>query len=90
MTAQRDIGQELLDGLRAIKNGEGRHFFIETPYNVKGIRESLGLSQESFSSLMQISIKTLQDWEQGRRKPSGPACSLLRIAAHNPQAFLCQ
>ena len=88
MTSQRDIGQELLDGLCAIRNGEGRRFFIEIPYNVKGTRESLGLSQESFSSLMQISIKTLQDCEQGRRKPSGPACSLLRIAAHSPQAFL--
>lgn len=88
MTLQRNIGQELLDGLRAIKKGEGRHFLMEIPYNVKEIRDSLGLSQESFSSLMQVSIRTLQDWEQGRRKPSGPACSLLRIAAHSPQAFL--
>ncbi|MGI4852277.1 MAG: helix-turn-helix domain-containing protein [Janthinobacterium lividum] len=51
------------------------------------IRQDLHLSQSAFASLMGISRRTLEDWEQGRRHPSGPACSLLRIAQKHPDVF---
>jgi putative transcriptional regulator len=84
--AKRDIGQEILDGIRAIKRGEGKRYEIEEP-DVKAIREHVGLSQSAFAALLGVSVRTLQDWEQGRRKPTGPARSLLRIAEKHPEAL---
>ena len=55
---------------------------------VQKIREGYGLSQEKFASLMGISVATLRNWEQGRRKPEGPARVLLRVAAAHPEAIL--
>ena len=54
----------------------------------KAIRQKLKLSQSAFASLMGVSSRTLQDWEQGRRKPQGPAKSLLRIAEQHPEIFI--
>ncbi len=85
---KRDIGLEILEGIRAIKKGEGKRFKVEVPANVKETREHLRLSQSAFAALMGVSIKTLQDWEQGRRKPSGPAVALLRVADRHPEALL--
>lgn len=85
---KRDIGQEILEGIRAIKNGEGKKFNVELPSDVKKTREHLHISQSAFAALMGVSIKTLQEWEQGRRKPSGPASALLRIANRHPEALL--
>lgn len=73
---KRDVGQEILEGVKAIKEGKGRRFKVELPSDVKMIREHLLLSQSAFAALMGVSIKTLQEWEQGRRKPSGPASAL--------------
>ena len=56
--------------------------------NVKDIRERLGLTQESFAALMGVSNRTLQNWEQGRREPDGPAKALLRVVEREPQAVL--
>ena len=55
---------------------------------VRKIREHYGLSQDKFASLMGISVATLRNWEQGRRKPEGPARVLLRVAAIHPEALL--
>jgi len=55
---------------------------------VRMIRESYHLSQEQFAALLGISVKTLQNWEQGRRRPRGPARVLLRVAAAHPEAVL--
>ena len=52
------------------------------------IREQYGLSQDKFATLMGISVATLRNWEQGRRKPGGPARVLLRVAATHPDALL--
>ena len=52
------------------------------------IEEKTGLSQERFAALLGVSIRTLQDWEQGRRAPSGAARTLLLIAERNPKALL--
>jgi putative transcriptional regulator len=84
--AKRDIGQEILEGLRELKRGEvGR--VINVP-NVASIREKTGLSQSRFAVLLGVSVRTLQDWEQGRRAPSGAARTLLLVADRNPHALL--
>jgi len=54
--------------------------------DVKGVREELSVSQEEFALMIGVSVRTLQNWEQGRREPDGPAKALLQVAARNPQA----
>ncbi len=54
--------------------------------DVKAIRKRLGKSQSEFASMIGVSVSTLQNWEQGRRRPDGPAQALLRVAAANPEA----
>lgn len=56
------------------------------PEDVKAIRASLGASQSEFALMIGVSVATLQNWEQGRRTPDGPALALLRVAARNPTA----
>src|SRR3954454_5962630 len=82
----RDIGAEVLQGLRELKHGEGGRV-VNVP-DVAATREKTGLSQVRFAQLLGVSVRTLQDWEQGRRAPSGAARTLLMIAAKNPQALL--
>jgi putative transcriptional regulator len=84
--AKRNIGQEILDGIREIKRGE--HGRVRTAPSVQSIREGTGLSQARFAELLGVSPRTLQEWEQGRRAPSGAARTLLRIAERNPRALL--
>jgi putative transcriptional regulator len=84
--AKRNIGLEILQGLREIKRGDyGR---VTTVPSVTNIREKTGLSQARFAQLLGVSVRTLQDWEQGRRAPSGAAKTLLMIAEKNPRALL--
>jgi putative transcriptional regulator len=83
---KRNVGMEVLEGLRELKRGEvGR--VVNVPA-VGAIRERTGLSQAKFASLLGVSVRTLQEWEQGRRAPSGAARTLLMVAAKNPQALL--
>lgn len=56
------------------------------PADIKAIREKLGVSQSEFALMIGVSISTLQNWEQGRRQPDGPARALLKVAAENPEA----
>jgi len=56
------------------------------PADVKAIRENLGQSQSEFALMIGVSISTLQNWEQGRRRPEGPARALLKVAAEDPEA----
>ena len=86
VVAKRDVGKEILEGLRQLKRGEiGR--VVSVP-SVTAIRERTGLSQSQFAVLLGVSVRTLQEWEQGRRAPSGAARTLLMVAAKNPQALL--
>ena len=84
---KRNIGAELLEGVRAIKRGEGRRTELQFPRDVAAVREKIGLSQAAFAGLLGVSVRTLQEWEQGRREPTGPARSLLRIADRHPEAL---
>jgi putative transcriptional regulator len=84
--AKRNVGMEILEGLRQLKRGDvGR--VVNIP-SVGTIRERTGLSQAQFAALLGVSVRTLQEWEQGRRAPSGAARTLLLVAAKNPQALL--
>jgi putative transcriptional regulator len=86
IAVKRNVGREILDGLRQLKRGEvGR--VVNIP-SVTTIREGTGLSQAKFAALLGVSVRTLQEWEQGRRAPSGAARTLLLVAARNPQALL--
>ncbi|MCB8923111.1 MAG: helix-turn-helix domain-containing protein [Ardenticatenaceae bacterium] len=86
-----ELFDELLESVReggAILRGEkepSRTFTIEAP-DVRQIREQYQLSQSEFAALLGISIKTLQNWEQGRRTPHGSARILLQVAAKHPEA----
>lgn len=88
MKPKRDIGQEILEGIRAIKAGKGKRRTVKLPDDVRAIRERMELSQSAFAALLGVSLRTLQDWEQGRRKPTGPAYALLRVATKHPEALL--
>lgn len=82
----RNVGLEILEGLRQLKRGE--HGRIVNAPSVASVREKTGLSQSRFAELLGVSVRTLQEWEQGRRAPSGAARTLLLIAAKNPRALL--
>jgi len=71
-----------------IKRGEARPSRVTefAPVDVKAIRQRLGKSQSEFARMIGVSVATLQNWEQGRRRPEGPARALLKIAAANPEA----
>jgi putative transcriptional regulator len=86
MAKTRDIGAEILQGLRELKRGKAGRVVNLPP--VGDIRRKVGLSQAHFAALLGVSVRTLQDWEQGRRAPSGAARTLLRIAEANPEALL--
>ena len=86
MTERRDIGSEILQGIRDLKQGRTGRVLNVPP--VAEIRQKTGLSQSKFASLLGVSVRTLQDWEQGRRAPSGAARTLLLIAHKNPMALL--
>lgn len=85
--ASRDIGAELLQAIRDIKAGNhGAKYKVE-PNDVAKIRLKTGLSQSQFAVALQISPRTLQQWEQGRRQPSGAANTLLRIISRHPEVL---
>ncbi|MBY0502964.1 MAG: helix-turn-helix domain-containing protein [Bryobacteraceae bacterium] len=81
---------ELIQSVReggAILRGQkraSRRFVIEAS-GVRAIREKTALSQPEFAHLIGVSVKTLQNWEQDRRSPTGPAAALLRIISSEPQ-----
>ena len=66
-----------------LKSSRVTHF---DPEDVRAIRVQLKKSQEEFALMIGVSVSTLQNWEQGRRRPDGPARALLRVAAKNPRA----
>lgn len=84
--AGRDVGAELLQSMRDVKAGNiGRVNVVKITAAAEA-RQRLGLSQAQFAGMLGISVRTYQDWEQGRREPSGAAKTLLRVAAIRPEA----
>lgn len=82
--SNRDVWQETLDAVRSIKAGKVGHVETVQLLPVVEARQKSGLSQSRFAELLGISVRTLQDWEQGRRKPSRAALSLIQIAKQRP------
>jgi putative transcriptional regulator len=83
---------ELIESVKQageIKRGlrQPSHVFEFSPLDIKDIHAKLDKSQREFSLMIGVSLGTLQNWEQGRRKPVGPARALLRVAARSPEAF---
>lgn len=90
--SDRDIGAEILEGINEIQQFKKGNVALKTrelsePSSPKVIRLKLNMSQSAFAGLMGVSVRTLQDWEQGRREPQGPAIALLRIAEQHPEVF---
>ena len=85
--SERDVWQETLEAVRSIKAGHVGHIeTVELPPVVEA-RQKAGLSQSRFAELLGVSVRTLQDWEQGRRKPSRAAMSLIQIAKQRPDVL---
>lgn len=84
----RNIGKEVLEGIREMKKKRGKKITVNIPAQIKSIRDKMDLSQSEFSELIGVSIRTLQDWEQGRRKPTRAAIRLIMVAKRHPQALL--
>lgn len=83
----RDVWQETLDAVKSIKSGKvGAVHTIDLPAVVDA-RQKVGLTQSKFAELLGVSVRTLQDWEQGRRQPSRAAASLIQIAKQRPDVL---
>ena len=85
MSMNRNIGKEILEGLLELKHGKAGRVINIPPVNE--IRHKVGLSQSRFAALLGVSVRTLQDWEQGRRRPNQAAQSLLAVAAKRPDVM---
>jgi putative transcriptional regulator len=83
--------ENLVESIRQagrIRRGEAEPSRVRefAPVDVRAVRRRLGKSQSEFARMIGVSVSTLQNWEQGRRRPVGPAQALLRVAAANPEA----
>ncbi|TAK70905.1 MAG: helix-turn-helix domain-containing protein [Betaproteobacteria bacterium] len=85
--AKRDIGAELLASVLEMKAGKTGRIHRIPLSEVTQARAKSGLSQSQFARVLGVSMRTLQEWEQGRRKPSGAARALLTIAAKRPDVI---
>jgi len=91
---KKELFDELLQSvneaaaIERVKAKPSRTFEVKTANDVARVRNRLGLSQNKFARLLGISENTLQNWEQGRRKPAGAAKVLLKVAARHPQMIL--
>jgi len=77
---------DLLASVRQMKIGKAARVTAVEVSAATEARNRVGMSQSEFAKLLGVSVRTLQDWEQGRREPSGAAKTLLRIASQNPEA----
>lgn len=82
-----EFEKDLLESIRQAKRGEGRVTKVAVTAATEA-RLKLGVSQSAFAQLLGVSVRTLQEWEQGRREPSGAARTLLKIALKSPEAIL--
>ena len=85
--AKRDIWAEVLEGIDEIRAGGGKKSAVAPMTAAARARLQNGLSQTEFAALLGVSKRTLEQWEQGRREPSGAAKTLLKIAELRPEAL---
>ncbi|MBA1322723.1 helix-turn-helix domain-containing protein [Pseudomonas plecoglossicida] len=79
--------KDLLASVRQMKAGQAARTTEVTLSAAAEARAKVGVSQSTFAQLLGVSLRTLQDWEQGRRRPTGAAQTLLRIASQHPEAL---
>lgn len=77
-----------LERAKRIRDGSEQPIACYRASDPGEIRERLGLSQSEFAALLGVSLRTVQNWEQGRRTPTGPAAMLLRVASRNPEVLV--
>lgn len=80
-----DIGAELLASVREMKAGVRARSHTPDISGIAHARLVSGLTQSAFAALLGVSVRTLQDWEQGRREPSGAAKTLIKVAERHPE-----
>jgi putative transcriptional regulator len=85
--AKRDIWQEALDAIIDIKAGRYGAVYQVPVSPVVVARHQASLNQAQFAALLGVSKRTLQEWEQGRRQPSGAARTLIKIAERHPEVL---
>jgi putative transcriptional regulator len=85
--SRRDTWQEVLDGVREIKSEGGKRTTVAPSSPVARARLEAGLTQARFAALLGVSKRTLEQWEQGRREPSGAAKTLIRVAERHPEVL---
>ena len=78
---------DLLESVKQMKRGEAARATLVKLREAAEKREKIGLSQQAFALLLGVSPRTLQDWEQGRRSPTGAAKTLLRVAVAHPEVL---
>ncbi len=79
---------DLLASVRQMKTGKAVRMTTVDIFPAAEARNAVGLSQARFAALMGVSVRTLQEWEQGRRSPTGAAKTLLRVAKNHPEVLL--
>lgn len=85
--AQRGLGVELLESMRQMKADQAARRTQVMPTLVAQASSRMGMSQTEFAALLDVSKRMLQEWEQGRRMPTGAAQTLLRVAVQHPEAL---
>ena len=82
-----DAGAELLEAVEQMKGGKKGRTYTKEQLLAISARKSVNLTQREFAKLLNVSIDTVQDWEQGRRSPRGAAKTLLKIAQSHPKVL---
>ena len=85
--SSEELGNKLLKSVKEMKSGKAARSTQFAPNEVAAARQKTGLSQAMFAQALQISPRTLQEWEQGRREPSGAAKALIQIAFRHPEVI---
>jgi putative transcriptional regulator len=80
-----ELGLKLLQAVREMKAGQAARVTVAQPNVVAAARARTGLSQAEFAAALRISVRTVQEWEQGRRQPSGAALSLIEMVFAHPE-----
>jgi len=83
----RDLGEEILEGVREMQTGKGARRFTAESFGIVRARDKVGMTQAQFAALLGVSRRTLEQWEQGRRKPNGAALTLIKIAERHPEVL---
>lgn len=83
----KQFQEDLLTSVRQMKAGQAARSTQVQLSVAAQARATVGVSQSAFAKLLGVSLRTLQDWEQGRRQPTGAAQTLLRVASQHPEAL---